>query len=119
MAAYRDADSKVEDLAVQLGDQIGAELTRKLQVKMLTHYGLEHGANKPIVIEGESEPIESGKKRPLAIPNPFSQPTQGPIGEPVVMPVAASTKPAEAVIEPASNGESAANFTNENGKREA
>ncbi len=40
--AYKDADSQVNDLASQLGTQIGSELTRKVQVRMLTHYGLAH-----------------------------------------------------------------------------
>jgi hypothetical protein len=58
--AYKDADSQVDDLAAQLGVQIGSELTRKVQVRMLTHYGLAHDQARlpaPVVVDGTAVPV--------------------------------------------------------------
>ena len=61
--AYKDADSQVDDLAAQLGIEIGGELTRKVKVRMLTHYGLTHDQARlpsanPTVIDGTAVAVE-------------------------------------------------------------
>ena len=48
VAAFREAESKVNDSSIQLANMIGDELVRRLQVRMLTDFGLSHQLAKVI-----------------------------------------------------------------------
>lgn len=46
LKAYRDAEGKADDMAAGLADKIGREITRRLEVDMLTYFGLTHDLEK-------------------------------------------------------------------------
>lgn len=68
LKAYQQADSKVDDLAVELGDQVGNELVRRLQVRVLSGKGLNHGMSKPSLTDGGNPVIYDLEPEPEEAP---------------------------------------------------
>lgn len=63
LRAFRDAEGKADDMAAELADRIGREITRRLEVDMLTHFGLTHDLErKPEIIPLPSPNGEDPKK---------------------------------------------------------
>lgn len=51
LRAFKDAEGKADDMAADLSDRIGREITRRLEVDMLTHFGLSHNLErKPEIV---------------------------------------------------------------------
>jgi len=53
--AFKDAESKADDMAAQLADRVGEELTRRMQVQILTRFGVGHDNAKPTLIPSNAQ----------------------------------------------------------------
>ncbi len=56
--AYRDADGKTDDIAGNLAHRIGEELARRVEVKMLTDFGLFREENNPLALTSGGQKAE-------------------------------------------------------------
>ena len=77
--AYRDADGKTDDIAGNLAHRIGEELARRVEVKMLTDFGLFREEAKPLALTGGAAPslisLPNGNERSSAPTDAPPQPT--------------------------------------------